>query len=195
MAGMTGLGKIQVTLSLAHIFIIIELCFSSCFPSSQKLWGEFSRDLECNLSMKVLVAQSCPTLCDLMDCSPPGSSAYGMSQARILEEVAISFPKGSSRPRGSNPSLLRCRWILYPLTHQGGFEWNHRLRICNVSTGWWDWEYSLREFRMTSCKWKMFLREDYMPPQTQGFHKRSRKNGPGGRYLWINEKHPKVAHT
>ena len=178
MAGMTGLGKIQVTLSLAHIFIIIELCFSSCFPSSQKLWGEFSRDLECNLSMKVLVAQSCPTLCDLMDCSPPGPSAYGMSQARILEEVAISFPKGSSRPRGSNPSLLRCRWILYPLTHQGGFEWNHRLRICNVSTGWWDWEYSLREFRMTSCKWKMFLREDYMPPTDTGISQKEQKKWP-----------------
>ena len=42
---------------------------------------------------KVLVAQSCPTLCDPMDCSPPGSSVRGISQARILEWVAISFSK------------------------------------------------------------------------------------------------------
>ena len=37
------------------------------------------------------VAQSCPTLCDPVDCSPPGSSVHGILQARILECVAISF--------------------------------------------------------------------------------------------------------
>ena len=47
----------------------------------------------------VLVAQSCPTLCDPMDCSPPGSSVHGILQARILEWVAISFSRGSSQPR------------------------------------------------------------------------------------------------
>ena len=45
------------------------------------------------------VAQSCPTLCNPMDCSPPGSSVRGISQVRILEWVAISFSKGSSWPR------------------------------------------------------------------------------------------------
>ena len=45
------------------------------------------------------VAQSCPTLCNPVDYSPPGSSVYGMLQARILEWVAISFPRGSSRPK------------------------------------------------------------------------------------------------
>ena len=39
------------------------------------------------------------TLCDPMDCSPPGSSVPEISQARILEWAAISFSKGSSRPR------------------------------------------------------------------------------------------------
>ena len=39
----------------------------------------------------MLVTQSCPTLCDPMDCSPPGSSVHGILQARILERVAISF--------------------------------------------------------------------------------------------------------
>ena len=43
--------------------------------------------------------QSCPTLCDPMDCSPPGSSVHGTSQARILEWVVISFSRGSSQPR------------------------------------------------------------------------------------------------
>ena len=45
------------------------------------------------------VAQSCPTLCDPADCSPPGSSVHGILQARILEWVAISFSRGSSQPR------------------------------------------------------------------------------------------------
>ena len=49
--------------------------------------------------VKVLVAQSCPTLCDPMDCSPPSSSVHGILQARILEWVAIPFSKGSSWPR------------------------------------------------------------------------------------------------
>ena len=45
------------------------------------------------------VAQSCPTLCDPVDYSPPGSSVHGILRARILEWVAISFSRGSSRPR------------------------------------------------------------------------------------------------
>ena len=50
--------------------------------------------------MKVLVAQPCPTLCDLMDCSLPGSSVHGILQARTLEWVALPFSRGSSQPRG-----------------------------------------------------------------------------------------------
>ena len=45
------------------------------------------------------VIQSCPTLCDPMDWSLPGSSAHGIPQTRILECVAISFPRESSWPR------------------------------------------------------------------------------------------------
>ena len=45
------------------------------------------------------VTQSCPTLCDPVDCSLPGFSVHGILQARILEWVAISFSRGSSSPR------------------------------------------------------------------------------------------------
>ena len=61
------------------------------------------------------VAQSRLTLCDPVDCSPPGSSVHGILQARILEWVAISF----FPTQGSNPGLLHCRQTLYPLSHQG----------------------------------------------------------------------------
>ena len=47
----------------------------------------------------VLVAQSCPTLCNPVECSPPGSSVRGILQARILEWIAIPYSRGSSWPR------------------------------------------------------------------------------------------------
>ena len=47
----------------------------------------------------VLVTQMCPTPCDPMDCSPPGSSVHEIFQGRIMEWVAISFSRGSSWPR------------------------------------------------------------------------------------------------
>ena len=44
-------------------------------------------------------AQSCLTLCDPTDCSPPGSSVHGILQARILQWVAVPFSRASSQPR------------------------------------------------------------------------------------------------
>ena len=54
------------------------------------------------------------TFCDPMECSMPGSSVHGISQARILEWVAISFPD-----QGSNSSLLHWQVDSLPLSHQG----------------------------------------------------------------------------
>ena len=51
------------------------------------------------------VAQSCPTLCNPMDCSPPGSSVHGILQTGVLEWVAVPSARGSPSP-GSNPHLL-----------------------------------------------------------------------------------------
>ena len=45
-----------------------------------------------------LCAQSCPTLCDTMDCSPPGFSVHGILQAKILDWVAMPSSRGSSDP-------------------------------------------------------------------------------------------------
>ena len=45
------------------------------------------------------VFQSCPTLCDPVDCSLPGSSVHAILQARVLEWGAIAFSRGSSQPR------------------------------------------------------------------------------------------------
>ena len=52
-----------------------------------------------SICVRFSVAQSRPTLCASVDCSPPGSSVRGILQAGILEWVAISFSRESSRPR------------------------------------------------------------------------------------------------
>ena len=61
-------------------------------------------------------AQSCPTLCDPVDYSPPGSSIHGILQARMLEWVAEASSRGSSQSRdGTHVSMSTClaRWVLY----------------------------------------------------------------------------------
>ena len=64
----------------------------------------------------VCVCSVCLTLCDPVDCSPPGSSVHGMLQARALEWSAISFSKGSSPPRDQIHASRIGRRILYPCT-------------------------------------------------------------------------------
>ena len=59
------------------------------------------------------VAQSCPTLYNPMDCSPPGSTVREILQARILEWVAISYSRGSSQPRDETRVSCIGRQILY----------------------------------------------------------------------------------
>ena len=63
-----------------------------------------------------LVSQSCLTLCDPVDYSPPGFSIHGIFQARILEWVAISYSRGSSWPRDQN-CLLHWQAYSLPLKH------------------------------------------------------------------------------
>ena len=60
------------------------------------IWMKLEGIMLSKVKVKVLVAQSCPTLCDPMNCSPPGSFVHGIFQARILEWVATHFSRGSS---------------------------------------------------------------------------------------------------
>ena len=66
-----------------------------------------------------LVAQSCLTLCDPMDCSPPGSSVHGDSPGKNTGVGCQALLQGVFPTQGSNPGLLHCRQILYHLNHQG----------------------------------------------------------------------------
>ena len=76
----------------------------------------------CKVIVQCLVAQSCLTHHDPLDCSPLGSSDHGIFPARILEWVAISSSRGSSRPRdGTHISHVSCigRQVLYHQCHLG----------------------------------------------------------------------------
>ena len=85
--------------------LFLTFTWNSCSISSQEIryagvssqaghyWAESQQNGQSE------VAQSCPTLWDPVDCSPPGSSIHGIPQARILEWVAISFSRGSPQPR------------------------------------------------------------------------------------------------
>ena len=97
-----------------HILCLLSVFFLSVF------W------LHCSACC-CLVVQSCPTLWDPMDCSLPASSIHGISQARTLEWVAISFFRGSSRPRDQTWVSCIGKRILYPwatkiLVPQPGME-------------------------------------------------------------------------
>ena len=57
-----------------------------------------------------LVSQSCPTLCNPMDCSPPGSSVHGESPGKNTGMGCHALLQGIFPTQGSNPGLLNCRW-------------------------------------------------------------------------------------
>ena len=81
--------------------------------------------------------QSCLTLCDPIDGSPPGSPFPGILQARILEWVGNhSSLQGIFPTQGSNPGLLNCRQVLYHLRHQNK---PHKVMIYLTVDGAWIW--------------------------------------------------------
>ena len=74
-----------------------------------------------------LVAQSCPTLCDPMDCSPPGSSIHGDSPGKNTGVGCHALLQGIFPTQVLNPGLPHCRWILYHLSYQGSPS-KHQMR-------------------------------------------------------------------
>ena len=127
----SSLSAIRVVLS-AYLMLLIFLLaiLTQRKPLEYKTWHNQTwvyHPLQDASSKWSEVTQSCPTLCNPMDCSLPGSSVRGIFQARVLEWVAISFSRGSSQPRESNLGLPHCRKMLYHLSHQG----SHLLHLNN----------------------------------------------------------------
>ena len=72
----------------------------------------------CSVVSDSLRPQSCLTLCDPMDCSPPGFSVHGISQ-EIMEWVALSFSRGSFQPRDQTLLCLHLQADSIPQSHLG----------------------------------------------------------------------------
>ena len=129
---------------MLSIWFVVPLAFlnaactsrSSWFPNCWSLAGRI-------LSITLLtceseVAQLCPTLCDPMDCSLPGSSIHGIFQARVLEWIAISSPGDLPDPgiEPRSPVLQTDALPLYCLSHQGSYCVNW-VQLCGTLNILW----------------------------------------------------------
>jgi len=146
--------KPQVRRTLAnHIYnkglvsnIHKELSECNKEPNNKK-WQLIWKHTSPKKTFFVLIAQSCPTLCDPMDYSPPGSSVHRILQAKILERVATPFSRGSSRPREwTRVSRIADRFFTIwptrkPSWHIDGKKHTKR---CSASLTIWEMQIKIR---------------------------------------------------
>ena len=125
---LSGINEESSGWPLATVMILRDLQQWWRFPSAF-----FLKHLQC------LVAQSCLTLWNLVDCSPPGTFVHGDSLARILEWVAMPSSRRPSQPGIKPTSPPHCRRVLYCLNHQRSLKTSPRgcikLTPCGVSRG------------------------------------------------------------
>ena len=136
---------------------MMQLCLNLCFPRGLSLppvcHGLCSLACVC---MRAKSLQSCLTLCNPMDCSPPGFSVHGISQARILERVAVPSSRGSSWPRNrTRVSFVSCigRWVLYHWCHLGSLYPVSKLSSSFEKTPYWMPLYQRKVFASHHSSW------------------------------------------
>ena len=107
--------KFPLAMCFTHGNVFVSMLFSQFLPRSSSPSCVQKSVFYAGISteVKVIVAQSCPTLCDPMDYSQPGSSVHGIFQAWILECVAITPSRGISWPRDWTCISCTGRQILY----------------------------------------------------------------------------------
>ena len=114
-------------------------------------------------SVMCLVAQWCPTLCDPMDCSLPGSSIHGIFQARILEWVAVPFSRVSSESRDqSQVSCIAGRFITIWASRESLQRYKYLL---SGSSGKFCWPLFYTVEFMLSCLTLQVLSWQFVPIQ------------------------------
>ena len=100
--------------------------------------------------LKILFTQSCPTLCNPMDCSPPGSSVQEiLTLGKNTRGYRYSILQGILPTLGSNTGLLNCRQILYCLSYQGEIYANFpKIKLCLFPKQVWcktEWNISQQQ--------------------------------------------------
>ena len=117
-------------------------CNNCNFITDHGRAGDLSRSSHVSkCSCEVKVSQSCPTLCDPMDCI-----ARGILQARILKLSSLSFLQGIFPTQGSNPGIPHGRQILYRLSHKGSPSALHTLNHLIFTTTHIRWTMLLSPF-------------------------------------------------
>ena len=118
---------------------------SVSFPDTWRIAKWFLRQMLIRVDFRTTgVTQSCQTLCNPIDCSLPGSSFHRILQARILQLVAMPFPRGSSEPRywmwvsriiGRFFIIRdnwRRKWLLTPVFLPGEFQGQRHMEGCSI---------------------------------------------------------------
>ena len=85
-------------------------------------------------TLPCLVTQSCTTLFDSMDCSPPGSSVHGDSPGKTTGMGFHVLLQGIFSTQESNQGLLHCRWILHQLSYQGSPQLTNLPQVIVIDT-------------------------------------------------------------
>ena len=125
-----------------------------------------TREAQPLLCVLCLVAQSCLTLCDHMDCSSPGSSVHGDSPGKNTGVACSALRQGIFPTQGLNPGLLHCRQILYHLSHQGSPTFSLHLSknylgaifSCSIT----NLNHSLDLFVLPVFAWDIFVQNSYL---------------------------------
>ena len=125
-----------------------------------------TREAQPLLCVLCLVAQSCLTLCDHMDCSSPGSSVHGDSPGKNTGVACSALRQGIFPTQGLNPGLLHCRQILYHLSHQGSPTFSLHLSknylgaifSCSIT----NLNHSLDLFVLYVFAWNIFVQNSYL---------------------------------
>ena len=105
----------EIGLFSFYFSMFVKTAFISTLLSvGCKGWSPLYKAWIKGLCLHAMSLQSCLTLCDPMDCSPPGTSVHGIFQARILEWIAMPSSRGSSQPRDrTHVSYVSCTdgWV------------------------------------------------------------------------------------
>ena len=126
--------------------------------------------------------QLCLTLCNPMDCSPPGSSVHGILQIRILEWVAMPSSMGSSRPKRTCISCDTCiagRFFTTEPPGKAKYDTSSKFSAWSISLSLKIWSWNLLQFLpysiSQSCRGiQPFLRSEHAG--LLGNHRASNKN-------------------
>ena len=110
------------------------------------------------------VAQSCPTICNPMDCSLPGSCVHGIFQAIVLEWIAITFSRGSYRPREDDQPRQHIKKQRHYFASKGLSSQSYGFSNSHV----WMWELDHKEGWAPKnwCFWTVVL-ESHGPQNHQ----------------------------